>query len=330
MTNSTFEGQKILITGGTGSWGNTLTEMLLMRYNPSQVIIYSRGEYQQVMMQRKFTDKRIKYVIGDVRDYDALSKAMKGVAYVFHLAALKHVPLCEQNVEEAIKTNITGTLNVIKASIANGVSKVIDVSTDKAAEPVNLYGMTKAVGEKAILEANSCTTKFVCIRGGNVMGSNGSVIPLWIDQIKHYKSINLTDKRMTRFFMTLHEAINLVFEAALCSVGGELFVMNMPSYRMQDVAEILIEHYNKDTAIKEVGLREGEKLHETLLTTYEAVNSYHYEKDYFVCLPIHPDKKLKNIYESRTPFSHTKFTSETFTLSKEECRKVLIRGGFLL
>lgn len=324
-----FDSHKILITGGTGSWGQTLTRKLLREYDPSQIIIFSRGEYNQVMMQRKFKDPRLKYVIGDVRDYDAVYRATKGVAYVFHLAALKHVPLCEENVEEAIKTNIDGTLNVIKASIENGVSKVIDVSTDKAAEPVNLYGMTKAVGEKAIIAANSEYTKFVCIRGGNVMGSNGSVIPLWIDQIKSRGLIDLTDSRMTRFFMTLEEAIGLVFKAAMCSVGGELFVMNMPSYRMKDVAEVLIEHYDPSCCIAEIGLREGEKLHETLLTSYEAVNSYFYEKDYFVALPINPSKKLLTLYESRGAFTHSEFTSNTFTLSKEECKKVLQRGGFL-
>ena len=233
-----FNGKRIFISGATGSWGQTLTRMLLDNYNPKEIICFSRGELQQVLMQRKFHDPRLKFVIGDVRDYDSVRFAMRNVDIVFHLAALKHVPICEDHPQEAIKTNITGTTNIVNAAIENSVDKVIDVSTDKAVDPLNLYGMTKAVGEKLILQANSLTnhTKFVCIRGGNVMGSNGSVIPYFIEQIRSGGPVTITDLEMTRFFLTLEQAIKLLFKAAEFSIGGETFVMNMPACYIRDVA----------------------------------------------------------------------------------------------
>jgi FlaA1/EpsC-like NDP-sugar epimerase len=181
-----FDGSRIFVSGATGSWGQTLITMLLSKYNVEEIVCFSRGELQQVLMKRKFNNPKLKFVIGDVRDYEAVQSATKNVDYIFHLAALKHVPVCEENVQETIKTNITGTINIVNAAIKNHVKKVIDVSSDKAVEPINLYGMSKAVGEKVIIQANELSdyTKFVCIRGGNVMGSSGSVIPLFIEQIK--------------------------------------------------------------------------------------------------------------------------------------------------
>ena len=226
-----FNNKRIFISGATGSWGQTLVAMLLKHYDPKEIICFSRGELQQVLMQRKFHDPRLKFIIGDVRDYESVRFATKGVDVIFHLAALKHVPICEDHPQEAIKTNITGTTNIVNAAVENHVSKVIDVSTDKAVEPLNLYGMTKSVGEKLIIQGNdlSTHTKFVCIRGGNVMGSNGSVIPYFIEQIKAGGPITITDLQMTRFFLTLEEAIMLLFKAAETSIGGETFVMNMPA-----------------------------------------------------------------------------------------------------
>ena len=284
--NSIFNNSRILITGGTGSWGQTLTRMLLEKYNPKEIIVFSRGELQQVLMQRKFQNPKIKYVIGDVRDYEAIKFATVGVDYIFHMAALKHVPICEEHPQEAIKTNITGTTNIVNASILNGVKKVIDVSTDKAVEPVNLYGMTKSVGEKVIIQANdlSTATKFVCIRGGNVMGSNGSVIPYFIDQIKSGGPITITDIRMTRFFLTLEEAIELLFKAAEDSIGGETFVMNMPACYITEIAEILMEQHGP-VEIKEIGGRPGEKLDEMLISKHESPMAYYYDENYFVILP---------------------------------------------
>lgn len=328
--NSMFNNSRVLITGGTGSWGQTLTRMLLERYDPKEIIIFSRGELQQVLMQRKFKNNKIKYVIGDVRDYEAVKFATTGVDYIFHMAALKHVPICEDQPQEAIKTNITGTTNIVNAAIINGVKKVIDVSTDKAVEPVNLYGMTKAVGEKVIIQANDLTdtTRFVCIRGGNVMGSNGSVIPYFIEQIKAGGPITITDLRMTRFFLTLEEAIGLLFKAAEDSVGGETFVMNMPACHITEVADILMETYGQ-VEVEEIGGRPGEKLDEMLISKNESPLAYCYDDTYFVILPTKYDQRLHEKYKDLKKFPHEEFSSRTFKMTKDEIRSMLKKGKFI-
>jgi FlaA1/EpsC-like NDP-sugar epimerase len=330
MNNSIFNDSRILITGGTGSWGQTLTRMLLERFNPKEIVIFSRGELQQVLMQRKFQNAKIKYIIGDVRDYEAVNFATKNVDYVFHMAALKHVPICEDQPQEAIKTNIIGTNNIVNACILNNVKKVIDVSTDKAVEPINLYGMTKSVGEKVIIQANDLTehTKFVCVRGGNVMGSNGSVIPYFIDQIKAGGPITITDLRMTRFFLTLEEAIVLLFKAAEDSIGGETFVMNMPACHITEVAEILMEEYGQ-VEISEIGGRPGEKLDEMLISKHESALSYCYDKDYYVILPPKMNKNLLEKYKNLEKFPYEEFSSKTFKMTKEEIKIMLEKGNFL-
>ena len=206
-----YEGKTILVTGGTGSWGQELTKKLLAQ-SPKEIRIFSRNEFLQVNMKRLFDHhEALKFVIGDVRDYQSVNDAMQNVDYVFHLAALKHVPVCEFQPGEALKTNVSGTENIIRASISNRVKKVIDVSTDKAVEPVNFYGMTKSFGEKLMIRANdnSDSTRFVCIRGGNVLGTNGSVVPIFKKQILENKDVTLTSKAMTRFFLSVSEAIDL-------------------------------------------------------------------------------------------------------------------------
>lgn len=325
-----FDNSRVFITGGTGSWGQTLTRLLLADHNPQQIIIYSRGELAQVMMQRKFQDDRIKYVIGDVRDYDAMLRATQGVDYIFHLAALKHVPICEDHPQEAIKTNIDGTTNVVNAAIANGVKKVIDVSTDKAVEPINLYGMTKSVGEKTMIQANdlSDTTRFVCIRGGNVMGSNGSVIPLFIDQIKSGGPVTITDFAMTRFFLTLEEAIRLLFKASIDSIGGETFVMNMPACYIRDVAEVLMDTYGKCDII-ETGIRPGEKLDEMLISHHDAQLSYVYDENYWMTLPVGFGPELSEKYQSFHKLPYTEFSSKTNIMDKTQISEMLAKGGFV-
>ncbi len=328
--NKMFNDAKILITGGTGSWGQTLTRMLLERYDPREIIIFSRGELQQVLMQRKFNNPKIRYVIGDVRDYEAVKFATIGVDYIFHMAALKHVPICEEQPQEAIKTNITGTNNIVNAAILNGVKKVIDVSTDKAVEPINLYGMTKSVGEKVIIQANdlSDTTKFVCVRGGNVMGSNGSVIPYFIEQIKAGGPITITDFRMTRFFLTLEEAISLLFKAAEESVGGETFVMNMPACYIRDIADVLMDHYGQ-VAVTEIGSKPGEKLDEMLISKHDVALSYYYDKNYFVTLPVKCNPELEAKYSQLPKFDQKEFSSRTFIMNREQIKQMLIKGGFI-
>lgn len=328
-----FKNKTIVIPGGTGSWGTELTKQLLEK-DPKKIVIFSRGELAQVNMQRKFNDNRIQYVIGDVRDVDAVDRLLnKNVDCVFLLSALKHVPVCENQPQEAIKTNIDGTINVINAAIENKVKKVIDVSSDKACLPNNLYGMTKAVGEKLIIQANTLTedTNFICVRGGNVLGSNGSVVPLFIDQIKKFNEITVTDGSMTRFFLTLPEAIKLLFQAAENSVGGETYIMNMPSFRISDVAKVLIKHYgNSQTSIKEIGIREGEKMHEVLISEHETHRSYTFNKDYYVILPEllidrDYDRLKSNIKVTFNDFSSSDNVSDTVYLTE-----LLDRGGFLI
>ncbi|MGL5675396.1 MAG: polysaccharide biosynthesis protein [Cellulosilyticaceae bacterium] len=329
-----YEGSTVLITGGTGSWGNELVQQLLEK-NPKEIRIFSRNELSQVLMERKFNNDKLRFVIGDIRDKEAILKATEGVDYIFHLAALKHVPICEKQPNEAIKTNVGGTQNLIEASIINKVKKVIDVSTDKAVDSLNLYGMTKAVGERLIIQANQLTndTRFVCIRAGNVLGSNGSVVPLFIEQIKRYNSITITNKEMTRYFMTLQEAIGLLFQAAEKSIGGEIFVMRMPACKILDLANVLIATYgNKDTQIKDIGMRPGEKLHEVLVSEYEAPHTYSYNDKYYLIAPTLVMPYTATYYGDFGGLLKVKFNryaSNDELMSEEEILSVLKVGRFI-
>ncbi|MBE6022673.1 MAG: NAD-dependent epimerase/dehydratase family protein [Cellulosilyticum sp.] len=328
-----FRNKRILVTGGTGSWGHELVKQLLSQ-DPKEIRIYSRGELAQVKMEREFNDSRLSFVIGDMRDFERLKEATKGIDYVFHLAALKHVPICELQPYEAIKTNITGTENLIRACIQNKVIKVIDVSTDKAVDALNLYGMTKAVGERLIIQANllSKDTKFVCIRAGNVLGSNGSVVPFFIDQIESQREITITHKDMTRYFITLPEAIGLLFKASEVSFGGEIFVMRMPAYRIIDVAEVLIEDRKVlDVTIREIGMRPGEKLDEVLVSEYEAKTTFKYDDTYYVIMPTIEIPGLKTFYDTKNlaHVTFNRYTSGDVILPKEEVKTLLRKGNYL-
>ena len=328
-----FNGKKILITGGTGSWGNELAAQLL-QMNPEEVRILSRGEFAQVTMKRKFNDDRLNFVIGNIRDYDAVKYACKDIDYIFHLAALKHVPICEEQPLEAVKTNIVGTENLVRAAISNKVKKVIDVSTDKAVVPLNLYGMTKAVGERLIIHANKITrdTKFMCIRAGNVLGSNGSVLEFFINQIKRFNKVTITDMKMTRFFITLHDAIELLFTAAEKSIGGETFVEKMQSFKLIDLVEVLIEIFgNKDTEIQEIGIRPGEKIDEVLVSKYEIMNTYKYNDRYYLILPILYIEGLAEYYKMNhlEKVTFDEYSSKTQLSDKTTLKRLLRKGGFI-
>ena len=328
-----FKNKTILITGGTGSWAHELTKQLLDK-DPKMIILLSRGELAQVLTDRKFNDDRLKFIIGDVRDAEAIDRLFSiGIDYVFHMAALKHVPVCENQPQEAIKTNIDGTINVINSAIKHKIKKVIDVSTDKAVSPTNLYGFTKAVGEKLIIHANTLSkdTDFVCIRGGNVLGSNGSVVPLFIDQIKKFNKITVTDELMTRFFLSLPEAITLLFQTTENSVGGETFVMNMPSFYIGDLANVLIKHYGDDnTSIDIIGLREGEKEHEVLISEHESHRANIFNEDYYIMLP---ELEMDRDYSHLTILPRVDF--ESFSSSddvkdKDYLKTLLDNGEFLV
>lgn len=326
-----FENKKIFITGGTGSWGHELVRQLLTK-NPAKIVIYSRSEASQVAMQREYDDPRLHFVIGDIRDKAALTTACADMDYIYHLAALKHVPVCEDQPYEALKTNVTGTANVIEAAIENRVPKVIYISTDKAANASNFYGMTKSIGEKLIVHANTLSnhTKFVCVRGGNVLGTNGSVIHIFMNQIRTRREVGITDAKMTRFFLTLEDAIKLLFKASKEAIGGEIFVMVMPACRIIDLADVLAEHMGvKDYRIRELGVRPGEKIHEILYSEYESHSTVVYDEEYLVILPTLDIPELREAYRAFPPVEKEIYCSSDSLMSREEIRRMLIKGGFL-
>ena len=277
----------ILITGGTGSFGKKFLEMIFANYKPKKVIIYSRDEFKQSVMKSEYTGKvdmsRVRFFIGDVRDRERLYRAFEGVDYVIHAAAMKQVPTCEYNPMEAIKTNIHGAQNVINAALDKGVKKVVALSTDKAVNPINLYGGTKLVSDKLFIAANaysgSSGTVFSVVRYGNVAGSRGSVIPIFqkiLDDGK--KELPITDLRMTRFWITLEQGVQLVFKALEESKGGETYISKIPSFHIGDLAKAMCE----DSVIKEIGIREGEKLHEIKKKKDDSRMTYEYDKHYII------------------------------------------------
>lgn len=326
-----FQNKTILITGGTGSWGHELVNQLLHK-NPKEIRIFSRNEFSQVEMKRKFDNKLLTFIIGDIKEKEDLTKACFGVDYIFHLAALKHVPVCEAQPLEALKTNVVGTQNVIDAALVNQVKRVVYISTDKAAGPANFYGMTKSIGEKLIIHANtlSSDTKFVCVRGGNVLGTNGSVIHVFKDQIMQKNQVGITDYNMTRFFLTLEDAINLLFKATYESKGGEIFVMKMPTCKIVDLAQVLIESMGKkDVGFVRLGIRPGEKIHEILFSEYESKNTVYFDKDYYVILPTIEIQELKEHYANYQVVTMKDYHSNQSLMSKEEIKAFLIKGGFI-
>lgn len=260
-----FDGKSILITGGTGSFGRQYTKTLLERYKPKRLVIYSRDECKQFEMQQEFSGSMMRYFIGDVRDRDRLKQAARGIDYIIHAAALKHVPAAEYNPMECIKTNINGAENVIEAALENNVEKVIALSTDKAANPVNLYGATKLASDKLFVAGNNIAgsrrTRFAVVRYGNVVGSRGSVVPLFKKLIAEgAKELPITDPRMTRFWITLQEGVDFVLKNFQRMWGGEIFVPKIPSVRIVDLAESLAP----GMPTKTIGIRPGEKIHEVM------------------------------------------------------------------
>lgn len=308
-----FKGKNILITGGTGSFGKYVTKALLS-YEPAEIRIFSRGEDRQRQMKLKFPQRAMKFIIGDVRDYERVLEATKGMDVVFHAAALKQVPLIERHPYEAVKTNIYGTLNVKRACIENKVEKCLLISTDKAVKAVNAYGMTKALAEKSFL-CNEFTynTKFSCVRYGNVIGSTGSVVPVFKKLIEEGKPLTITDPKMTRFLITLKQAIELVFFAIRDMEGGEIFVPKIPSCKITDLAVAL---GGPEYPLKFVGIRPGEKIHECLIQEDEMRRTVSMEK-YFKILPYE-----KDFYQ--TSSEESEFTSEnTRRLNVDEIKDLL-------
>ena len=280
-----LDNKTILITGGTGSFVKCFTKYALTHYNPKKIIIYSRDEFKQYLMQNEFKEyeSKMRYFIGDVRDKDRLKRAFEGVDYVIHAAALKQVPACEYNPNEAIKTNINGAQNVIDAALDSNVKKVVALSTDKAVNPVNLYGGTKLVSDKLFVAANAYAgnkdISFSIVRYGNVAGSRGSIIPLFNNIIKNGGTeLPITDFRMTRFWISLTEGVELVIKALKEAKGGETFISKIPSFKVTDLAEAMLPGCTK----KEIGIRPGEKLHEIMVTPEDSFNTYEYDKHFIV------------------------------------------------
>lgn len=277
--------KSILITGGTGSFGKAFTKYVLQHYNPKKIIIYSRDEFKQFNMANEFKEykEKLRFFIGDVRDLQRMKRAFEGVDYVIHAAAMKQVPACEYNPNEAIKTNITGAQNVIDAALDCGVKKVVALSTDKAVNPVNLYGGTKLVSDKLFIAANAYAgakdISFSIVRYGNVAGSRGSVIPFFREIMeKGGTELPITDYRMTRFWISLEEGVKLVLKALEEAKGGETFISKIPSFKITDLAQAMMP----GCKMPEVGIREGEKLHEIMVTVEDSMTTYEYDKHYIV------------------------------------------------
>jgi len=326
----------ILVTGGTGSFGKKFIETVLKRYKPKKVIVFSRDELKQYEMQQNESFRQyeeiMRYFIGDVRDLERLKRAMEGVDIVVHAAALKQVPAAEYNPFEAVKTNIIGAQNVIDAALGHNVEKVIALSTDKAAAPINIYGATKLTSDKLFIAANNYKgnrkIKFCVVRYGNVMGSRGSVIPLFLAKKKD-GIIPITDPRMTRFNITLQEGVDFVLKCLEITWGGELFVPKIPSYRILDVAKAVAPR----AKIEIIGIRPGEKIHEELITVADSRNIIEFN-DYFVILPstklwdMEEFRKHSNKYEGKYPreeFSYNSGNNPVF-LTVDELRKLIVEN----
>lgn len=332
---SLFKGKTLLITGGTGSFGNAVLNGFLST-DIKEIRVFSRDEKKQDDMRHEFQAKmpgvsdKIKFFIGDVRDLQSIKNAMHGVDYIFHAAALKQVPSCEFFPIEAVKTNVLGTENVLTAAIDEGVKSVICLSTDKAAYPVNAMGTSKAMMEKVIVAksrtVDSEKTKICCTRYGNVMCSRGSVIPLWIEQIKQGKPITITEPTMTRFIMSLEEAVDLVIFAFENGTSGDILVQKAPACTIETLAKAVTELFNPDSEIKVIGIRHGEKMYETLLTNEECANAVDLGNFYRVPCDkrdLNYDKYFKDGDVQRNPL--TEFNSNnTELLNIEQVKEKLL------
>lgn len=324
-----FKYRILLITGGTGSFGNVVLNRFLNEdLGIKEIRIFSRDEKKQDDMRKQYNDSRIKFFIGDVRQYDSVERALEGVDYVFSAAALKQVPSCEFFPMEAAYTNILGTENVLNASIKMGVKKVICLSTDKAVYPINAMGISKAMMEKLYVAKSRLTSKttFIGTRYGNVMASRGSVIPLFIQQIKDKKPLTITNPDMTRYMMSLENAVELVLFAFKNGNSGDLFVQKAPAAIIQDLAEVVLEIFNSDNEIKIIGTRHGEKLYESLLTDEECLNA----EDLGEYFRVRPDDRDLNYDKYFAEGINAKkelkqyHSHNTYRLSKEELKKLLL------
>lgn len=330
--------KNILVTGGTGSFGKKFIKMVFEKFNPNKVVVYSRDEFKQDVLKKDIALKNpeilrnMRFFIGDVRDKDRLYRAFKGIDYVIHAAAMKQVPACEYNPFEAIKTNIHGAQNIIDAALDCGVKKVVALSTDKAVNPINLYGGTKLVSDKLFISANSYSGKdgavFSIVRYGNVAGSRGSVIPFFKGLIdKGIKEMPITNFNMTRFWITLDQGVELVFKALEESVGGETYISKIPSFKIVDLAKAMLS----DCELKEVGIREGEKIHEVMVTKDDARFTFEFDK-HFIIAPHFDwwDKRKSNLKNGKKVAEDFEYTSggNKEWLDAKALKRELKKNGF--
>ena len=324
-----LKNKTVLVTGGTGSFGKSCIRRILQDDQINKVIVFSRDELKQFEMQSIFKSPKLRYFLGDVRDFQRLQQATDGVDVIIHAAAIKQIPAAEYNPMEAIKTNIIGAENIVNVAIANGVEKVLALSTDKAANPANLYGATKLCSDKLMVAGNILAgkhpTRFAVVRYGNVLGSRGSVIPFFQEQQK-LGVLPITDIRMTRFWLTIEEGVQFVLDSLERMQGGEIFVPKIPSFKVIDVAKVVAP----DTPTKIIGIRPGEKLHEVMITEDDSNFTVEFEKYYAILAPFLMESNFYSKNGSKVPFGFS-FTSENnkYWHSVESFRAVLQTAGLL-
>ena len=324
-----LKNKTVLVTGGTGSFGKNCVKRILQDDQVNKVIVFSRDELKQFEMQSVYKSPKLRYFLGDVRDYERLKQATDGVDVIIHAAAIKQIPAAEYNPMEAIKTNIIGAENIVNAAIANGVEKVIALSTDKAANPANLYGATKLCSDKLMVAGNVLAgkhpTRFAVVRYGNVLGSRGSVIPFFQEQQKH-GVLPITDVRMTRFWLTIEEGVQFVLDSLQRMQGGEIFVPKIPSFKVVDVADVVAP----GTPTKIIGIRPGEKLHEVMITEDDSHFTVEFDKYYAILAPFLVGSQFYLSNGRKVPFGFS-FTSENnkHWYSAESFKAVLKTAGLL-
>ena len=323
-----FEGKKILITGGTGSLGQALTKRLL-KSDVDIIRIFSRNESKQIEMASKISDKRLRFLLGDIRDYDRLNRALEDIDIVFHVAALKHVPVIEYNPFEGIKTNVIGSQNVISACLEQNVESAICIGTDKAVSPINTYGATKLLMEKLFVTASNYLnpkrhrTKFITLRYGNVVGSSGSVIPKFVEQIKNKQNITITDPKMTRFSITMDQALDFILKASKLGKGSEIFVPKMKAYSITSVKDSLFELLG-NTGEEVTGIREGEKLDEILISDDEMRYCWELEDMFMILHPVINKNYSEETNELKKIQSMESYSSANAEkLSNDELKKII-------
>jgi len=329
-----FEGKRILITGGTGSLGKALTKKLL-ETDVESIRIFSRDELKQVQMQAEINDKRIRFLIGDVRDKDRLLRALEDIHIVVHAAALKHVPVAEYNPFEAVKTNVNGSQNVLEACLDKNIQLALAIGTDKAVSPLNTYGATKLLMERLFVSANFYKGrhrrdfKFLGVRYGNVLGSRGSIVPTIVKQIQEGKKITITDPTMTRFNITMTQALDLIFRALETGEGGQVFIPKLKAYKVGDMGDAILELLGSKNEVETISVRPGEKYHEVLINKDEIRNTLETEKDYIIFNELTSGEKINHDKYQKAKITDQYSSDRVEEISKNELKEILTKENLL-